>query len=353
MGFFTKVDYSRQLRQYKDTLAEFSGSTRMEQNLGVYEPTWGLAQSAGGCPNCRPGSTGYTFMVGSPSYTSGTSAVAITSFSGVSGITGVISIGQPPMSPHTGGTMSPGISASTLQINWKDLLYAGQLGNTYYDLSIDASGNIVRTLPSSLRYKTNLKEVENFRYNKLLDIPPYFFDYIGSGGNGYGLIAEMVHEAGFKELVIYDNKNRPDNIEYKMLSVALLKLIQDLHSRDEFLYGESKLSPGDVTSRHLGATPLRGVSLSELTTKVVNTNYTTNGEYLLIVSTTATITLNSNKDTKIKIKSLSSCTVIPDKGKIDGKWESVELGGDSCVEFVFVKELDCWVISSSDGLKDI
>lgn len=341
MGFFTKVDYSRQLRQYKGTLAEFSGSTRMEQNLGVYEPTWELAQSAGGCPNCRPGSTGYTFMVGSPSYTSGTSAVAITSFSGVSGITGVVSIGQKPMSPHTGGTMSPGISASTLQINWKDLLYAGQLGNSYYDLSIDTSGNIVRTLPSSLRYKTNLKPIEDFRYNKLLDISPYFFDYIGGGGRGYGLIAEMLDEVGLNELVIYDHQNRPDNIEYKMLSVALLKLIQDLHSSDEFLYGESSVKP------------LRSESGGSIKTKVIDVDYTTNGEYLLVITKPVQIALDSQNGIKIKIKSLSSCTVIPDKGKIDGKWESVDLGGDSCVEFVFINDLGYWVISSSDGLKDV
>ena len=333
MGFFTKVDYSRQLRQYKETNADFSGSTRIEEKLNVYEPEWILPPSGGaGAPRDLL-STGYTFMVGGPTDTSGTSAVAITAFSGVSGVTGVVSIGQTPMSPHTGGTLSPGISASTLQVNYKHLLYAGQLGNSHFDVSIDTSGNIVRALPSSLRYKTNLEKVEDFRYNKLLQISPYFFDYIGGGGRGYGLIAEMLDEAGFKELVIYDQKNRPDNIEYKMLSVALLKLIQDIYKGEEFLYSESK--------EH------------DIKTKVVSSDYSTNGEYLIVVSQKSSITLNSNQDTKIKIKSLSSCLVLPDKGKIDNKWESIELGGDSCVEFVYVKELGYWIITSSDGLKDI
>ena len=338
MGFFTKVDYSRQLRQKRDTIAQFSGSSEFMQHLvldgplSAHTPTWTKADSAGGCPHCRPGSTGYTFMVGGPTDTSGTSAVAITAFSGASGVTGVISIGQKPMSPHTGGTLNPGISASTLQINYKDLMYAGQLGNSHFDVSIDTSGNVVRALPSSLRYKTNLKKVEDFRYSKLLQISPYFFDYVGTGGSGYGLIAEMLHEAGFKELVIYDQKNRPDNIEYKMLSVALLKLIQDLHSNDKFLYDES--------------------SENGTKTKVINKDYTTNGEYLIVVTDPSTIKLNSSINTKIKIKSLSSCQIIPDVGKIDNKWESIELGGDSCVEFVFVKELNYWVICSSDGLKD-
>ena len=72
-------------------------------------------------------------------------------------------------------------------------------------------------------------------------------------------------------------------------------------------------------------------------TKVISNDYTTNGEYLLVVTKKSTITLNSLKDTKIKIKSLSESTIISDKGLIDNKWESVELDGDSCAEFVFIK----------------
>eukprot|EP01047_Picozoa_sp_COSAG01_P142247 COSAG01_NODE_73454_length_244_cov_14093.910345_1_plen_73_part_10 len=34
--FYTKVDYSRQLKQPSETTARFSGSTLMEQNLNVY-----------------------------------------------------------------------------------------------------------------------------------------------------------------------------------------------------------------------------------------------------------------------------------------------------------------------------
>ena len=49
----------------------------------------------------------------------------------------------------------------------------------------------------------------------------------------------MLDELGLRELVIYDQHNRPDNIEYKMLSVALLKLIQDIHSNDKYLYNEN------------------------------------------------------------------------------------------------------------------
>ena len=39
-------------------------------------------------------------------------------------------------------------------------------------------------------------------------------------------------------------------------------------------------------------------------------------------------------------------------GLIDLKWESLDLDGDSCVEFSFVEELQSWLVVSSDGLKD-
>ena len=62
------------------------------------------------------------------------------------------------------------------------------------------------------------------------------------------------------------------------------------------------------------------------------------------------VTLNRNTE------AFNDCDLIPnilsDVGKIDSKWDSIELDGDSCVELVFVKELSCWVITSSDGLKN-
>ena len=61
---------------------------------------------------------------------------------------------------------------------------------------------------------------------------------------------------------------------------------------------------------------------------------------------------NLKKDKKIKIKSLSSVKIIPDMGVIDLKWASLDLDGDSCVEFSFGEELQSWLVVSSDGLKD-
>ena len=73
---------------------------------------------------------------------------------------------------------------------------------------------------------------------------------------------------------------------------------------------------------------------------------------LLLGLKSCKITLNSNENKKIKIKSLNGLEIIPDIGLIDNKWESITLDGDSCIELVFVLDLKCWVIVSSDGIKD-
>ena len=46
-------------------------------------------------------------------------------------------------------------------------------------------------------------------------------------------------------------------------------------------------------------------SETDTKTKVIKEDYTTNGEHLLVVTEECKITLNSKKDKKIKIKSLS------------------------------------------------
>jgi len=203
---------------------------------------------------------------------------------------------------------------------------------SYSDLSIDTSGNFVMGGSSSARYKTNLNIIEKGRYMELLKLNTYTFNYKSNGISSFGLIAEEVDRLGLSELVMYDDDGKPDNVHYKLLSVSLLHLLQDLYS-------------GGINNK---ATTER-----DNVTKVVNGGeYTSNGEYLIVSKEYSTITLNSKSDTKIKIKSLSGVDIVPDKGLIDGKWKTISLDGDSSVEFVFVDELGYWVIVSSDGLKD-
>tara|TARA_R110000765_G_scaffold193546_1_gene299130 strand:+ start:38 stop:1036 length:999 start_codon:yes stop_codon:yes gene_type:complete len=331
MAFYTKVDYSRQLRQNPETSITLSGSSVIEQNLYVKGPLISYKQAwydIGEC-DCGECSSGYTFMVGPYSATSGSCNVTMTPFSGVSGNSVVLAVGQKPMDPITGGTTNPGISASTIQINRDGIMDA--IG-TYSDLSIDASGNVVMGGSSSARYKTNLHTIEKGRYMDLLKLNTYTFNYKSNGISSFGLIAEELDRLGLSELVMYDGDGNPDNVHYKLLSVSLLHLLQDL-------YGDS-VNKNPTTER-------------DNVTKVVHEgNYTTNGEYLIVANKSSLITLNSKTDTKIKIKSLSGVEIVPDKGLIDGKWKSVTLDGDSSVELVFVDELGYWVIVSSDGLKN-
>lgn len=326
MAFFTKVDYSRQLRQRGGTTATFSGSTQFYESFFVQTST--SFDAADGC-NCFPCSTGATFIVGDYSATSASCNVTITSFSGQTGLTQVLAIGQVPINPLSGGTGSFYLTGSSLQIDRNTLLDSGAMTGEV-GLNIDENGNVVRTASSSLRYKKDLVEVAPNHYDDMLNqITPYFFTYKSSGAKGFGLIAEELDRLGYKELVIYDSLGRPDNIDYRLLSVSLLRIIKDLNI---------SIPPSTVKE--------------DSSVKVIKEDYTTNGEYLLLVTNNCNIKLNSVKDKKIKIKSLSSLTVYPDLGLIDNKWESLELSGDSCVEFVFVEETGYWIIVSSDGIKD-
>ena len=97
MPFYTKVDYSRQLKQPSETTARFSGSTLMEQNLNVYSGITGDGsfsvykpaswyEEGGAACGCSACTTGYTFVVGAYSSTSASCNVTVTAFSAVTGI---------------------------------------------------------------------------------------------------------------------------------------------------------------------------------------------------------------------------------------------------------------------------
>ena len=342
MPFYTKVDYSRQLKQPSETTARFSGSTLMEQNLNVYSGITGDGsfsvckpaswyEEGGAACGCSACTTGYTFVVGAYSSTSASCNVTVTAFSAVTGMSSVIALNQPPMEILSGATSNPGISASTLQINKLGLVDANLMSGVV-DLQLDEDGNVVKGASSSMRYKQELRKIPDEHYNKLLDLNSYFFRYVQNGVDSFGLMAEDLHELGYKELVIYDGQGRPDNIQYKLLSVSLLSLIQNLHKNGVGVYDERR----EV----------------DTVTKVITEDYTTNGEHLIVVNGECVLTLNSSKDTKVKVKSLANVIIKSDIGKIDDKWDTIDLDGDSCVELVFVKELSCWVITSSDGLKN-
>ena len=136
MGFYTKVDYSRQLQQSGGTSGVFSGSSTFEQTVDIGSACTVGAGLTGcgdfmaykckdwrelcGACNYTASTTGYTFMVAPYSATSGSSMVTVTPFSAITGYTPVVAIGKLPTPPLSGTNSSlstnPGISASTLQI---------------------------------------------------------------------------------------------------------------------------------------------------------------------------------------------------------------------------------------------
>ena len=79
--------------------------------------------------------------------------------------------------------------------------------------------------------------------------------------------------------------------------------------------------------------------------------YKTNGEYAIIVTgiPNCKLKLDSTTTDSVKIKSLTSVLIIPDKGKIDEDWEELTISNGSCVEFRFAG--GHWYIMSSDGIK--
>jgi hypothetical protein len=84
---------------------------------------------------------------------------------------------------------------------------------------------------------------------------------------------------------------------------------------------------------------------------VTNENYTTNGEYAIVIKGVekCVLRLNSNTTDHVVIKSLTKVIVISNE-LIDEEFNEVELNKGSCVEFKFIG--DFWYILSSDGLKN-
>ena len=96
----------------------------------------------------------------------------------------------------------------------------------------------------------------------------------------------------------------------------------------------------------------RSINLDTFETVIVSDEtYKTNGETLLIVRDVnqSKIKLDSTTTERIKIKTLTNCTIIPDMGRIDEDWDEIAVGRGACVELQNVHGV--WYILSSDGLK--
>jgi hypothetical protein len=84
---------------------------------------------------------------------------------------------------------------------------------------------------------------------------------------------------------------------------------------------------------------------------VTNENYTTNGEYAIVIKGVekCVLQLDSNTTDHVVVKSLTNVLVTSIE-LIDEEFNEVELSYGSCVEFKKIG--DFWYILSSDGLKN-
>ena len=92
-------------------------------------------------------------------------------------------------------------------------------------------------------------------------------------------------------------------------------------------------------------------TIKDLSKVVSTSNYLTDEETVLIIKNVdeCEVTLNSQKSSRVVVKSLTTVVVKSDVGKIDEDWDELLLEKGACVQFQFVE--GNWYITSSDGLK--
>ncbi len=309
MAFSTRIDYSRQLIQPSGDTATFSGNTNIEGLFWVGLPQY----VTDGSDPSYSGNSGYTFIVQYASDNDGVSnfysdgristyGVSVTAFSGKTTGNTVVAISQPPLIPVDTTAATISITASCLQINTSNLISAAAT-----DLGIDSLGNVVKDT-SSIKYKYGIKDISFQNLNKLLSLVPKSFKWKSNHTDDWGYIAEDVHNLGLVDLVNYEGGS-PDSVKYKKLSIMLIEYLK--------IYGTKKDDEEFVV-------------------------LTENGDYVL----------NREVSKKYIIKSLSDCRLLPDVGLIDNNWNSLRLTPESSVELRFYDPLNCWLIVSSDGIKN-
>jgi hypothetical protein len=316
MAFYTKIDYSRQLKQSGTTSVVLSGSSKHWGNVWANNPT-GYSYNNGYVADSYTGNSGYTFVVqtsGDTNYGDGRVAsygASITSYSGYASGNTVLAIGQKPIPPIDISAGSVSITASCVQLATSNLISAAAT-----DLGIDTLGNVVKDT-SSLKFKYDIDDIGFSNLDKLLDLSPKKFKWKSNNTSDWGYIAEEVESLGLTDFVSYEG-GLPHSVKYKKLTIMLIEYLKK--------YGHNN-------------------SKTE-----IKCNCPT--EEFIVLSEDTTHILNRDKTKKYIIKSLANCSIKPDMGLIDNEWESLEMSPESCVEFRFYEPLSSWMIVSSDGIKE-
>jgi|7_EtaG_2_1085326.scaffolds.fasta_scaffold03260_2 hypothetical protein len=327
MPFTTQISYNRQLSQSSGTseFAMFSGSTKIGQRLWTGLPDYSLEYGNG--DYSYSGNSGYTFVVQEANYLgvvtganatniyddgrSETYAVSITSYSGLTSGNTVLSIAQPPIHPVSLTSPTISLTASCLQIATGNLISSAS-----DDLGIDSKGNVVIDT-SSKRFKDEIEDIEFKNLDKLLELKPKKFKWKSNSSEDWGYIAEEVAALGLSDFVTYRG-GKIQSVKYKKLTILLIEYLKQ--------YG-SVNSPTTIKCE------------------------CTKDEFVVLENDIDYV-LDSNKSHKYVVKSLATCNIFPDNGLIDTQWESLEMLPESCVEFRYYKRLSCWMIVSSDGIKE-
>ena len=291
MGLFTKVDFSRQVKQDIDTHARLSGNTQIDQGLEVY----------GGAA------------------LSGNSSFLVTA---TTGNTVIVVIGEPAFGINYNTTVDGG---SALQMNRNSIPSgAGQ------DMELDGDGRVVR-FTSSKRFKENIEPLSYEDYKYLLNLNPVQFKYRSTNQNSVGFIAEEAHELGLNKFILYDKEGQPEAISYKLLTVAIIGLLKN------------GIEVPTLTTKI--SEPIEDIPI------IITENYTTKTtRYIIAKKDDITITLDDTNFKRFYIKSMGEITIIPTKGLIDEEWEEISMGPQSSIELIAHE--GNWYVLSSDGLKN-
>lgn len=93
-----------------------------------------------------------------------------------------------------------------------------------FPLTTDDTGLLFRG-GSSRRYKTDIHDLEA-DFSRVLDLQPVKFRWKSDGREDIGLIAEDV-DRNVRDLVIYDDQQRPDGVKYDRVALYLLAVVKD------------------------------------------------------------------------------------------------------------------------------
>ena len=149
--------------------------------------------------------------------TDGTYSVPVFSFQSDTD-TGMYRTGTDSIGFTAGGTLRATVSSSGIA--------ASATVASDIEVNINSSTGLFTKVSSSRRYKDNIADLD-INIENIYDLRPVSFDWKSNGKSDFGYIAEEVHEI-LPELTVYDDKNRPEAVKYKQLSILMLEELKKL-----------------------------------------------------------------------------------------------------------------------------